>query len=558
MRQLVIAALVLSLAAVLASADTIYLKGGQIHQGKVGPAKNGKVVLETSTGNVEVEANDIILVVPSSTIDGAAGAASAPSGVAVDKLLIPTEGRRALPMDQMTNPEPVIFTLMRTLAVTPPGTETFNLRQQVELWRATAHDRKRKAQFEWILPAEFSRRRQLYLRTLKEGEDLFRKIRFPSPSPGVDPNAERRRLMVPVYEKLDAAAHGWADPLLRYFLSGLSAMERDDYPQGESFFRKCLDEEPLVAAFHQGRAAAQIASGHPLWGLEELMAALQLRPDSRELISEIQQAMKKAPGTAIKDPVFVEAQRLMSLYSDNDKRSYTSSSPPWVMPGKDWPTKAQSLPTPPYDRLVFRQAMGAPIGVNTLLVDSSLLKDSAEVYVRIDANTIAPAYFRKISASGKTPPLATLTVPGFEFTVPKIIEDPNAMPAEAPMTAHAVAAWSEMGSLVRKATGKLGGAATTDGSISVTGTLLPGEAAAPVFAGEGTLIGFLAGKTDIGADNGGPDRFIPLSQFSQILRTLKTAVPDQSMYGRLKRTPSARPAPGESFIVTGIVTETLE
>jgi hypothetical protein len=555
MRQSVIAAIVVALAAALAPADTIYLRNGQTHQGKATPIKGDKMLIETAMGSFEVAASDVIQVVPSSMPADATGAPAA-----VERAVIPVENRRTLSIDQMTNPEPVIFTLMRNLAVMAPGTETYNLRQQIEQWRATAHDRKRKAQFEWVLPEEFARRRQLYIRTLKEAEDLERKIRPASrPAPNVDPNVDRKKAMIPVLEKFDSAARGWADPLIRDFLTGISAYDREDYGQSESLFRKCIEAEPLIAAFHQGRAANLMEKNHPLWGLEELLAALELRPDGRELLSEIQAAMKKVPGTSIKDPLYLEAQKVLGLYADTDKRVNVSATatPTWFMPGREWQVRGESLPTPPYDRLIFRQAVGVPIGTNTLLVDISVVKDSLECYVRIDANTVAPAWFKKVSTSGRAPALATLTVPGFEFTVPRIIEDGNAIPGEAPMAAHAVPSYAEMGSLIRKATGKLGGAAS-DGSVVVSGTLIAGEAAAPVFVGEGTLIGFLAGKTDVGADNGGPDRFIPMGQFIQVLRQLKTAVPDQSTYGRMKRTPAVRPAPGDSFLVTAIVAETLE
>jgi hypothetical protein len=557
MRQSVIVAVVIALAAALAPADTIYLRNGKTVQGKATPVKDDKMLIETPMGSYEVPAADVIQVVASST---PADANSAPAA-AVERAVIPMESRRALPVDQMTNPEPIIFTLMKNLAVMAPGTETYNLRQQIEQWRSSAHDRKRKAQFEWVLPAEFARRRQLYVRTIKEAEELQRKIRPAPTPPGGDPNVERKKAMIPVMEKLDSAARGWADPLIRDFLMGVLAYDREDFAQSESLFRKCIEAEPLVAAFHQGRAVNLLVKNHALWGLEELMAALTLRPDSRELLSEIQLAIKKVPGTSIKDPLYLEAQRVLGLYADNDKKSYASTSATWFMPDKDgrgWQVRGESLPIPPYDRLVFRQAVGVPIGVNTLLVDASVVKDSLECFVRIDGNTMAPAWFKRLNTSGKAPALATLVVPGYEFTVPKILDDANVIPAEAPMVAHAVPAYVEMGSLIRKATGKLGGGATTDGSVVVSGTLVAGEAAAPVFVGEGALIGFLAGKTDVSADGGGPDRFIPLGPFSQVIRQLKTAIIDQGTYGRFKRTPSVRPAPGESFIVTVTFAETLE
>jgi hypothetical protein len=553
------ASLVTAVLVPLARADTIYMRNGQAYEGKA-TQKDQKVVIEMPMGTIEVDAADVLHITPSSMPAG--GAASAP--LAIGRAIIPTESRRALPLDQITHPDPYLFTLMRNLSVTAAGTESYNLRQQIEQWRALSHDRKRRVSADWIAPAEFARRRQLYVKTIKEADDLARKIRPPAtPIPGTDPNAERRKALTPALEKMDLAAKGWADPLIRTFLQGLVAYQRDDFTQSEALFRKCIDDEPLVAAFHQGRGTDQLATNHPLWALDEMLAALELRPDARELLADIQQAMKKVPGTSIKDPAYARAEKMLALYADTDKKPYSSTSVSWLMPGREWLARSESMstpptmPVPPYDRLVFRQALAAPIGKNTLLVDAAAVKDALEVYIRVDANTVAPAYVKRVGTSLKTPALTMIVVPGCEFNVPRILEDGNAVPAEGPITAWVVPSYAEMGSLIRKVTGKVGGAAT-DGSVIVNVTVLPGDSASPIFLGDGSLIGFLAAKTDIATDNGGPDRFVPLSQFSQALKQVKTATPDHSTYGRIKRSPTTRPATGEAFLVTAIVAETLE
>ena len=103
MRQSVIAAVVIALAAALAPADTIYLRNGKTVQGKATPVKDDKMLIETPMGSYEVPAADVIQVVASSM---PADANSGPA--AVERAIIPMESRRALPIDQMTNPEPII------------------------------------------------------------------------------------------------------------------------------------------------------------------------------------------------------------------------------------------------------------------------------------------------------------------------------------------------------------------------------------------------------------------------------------------------------------------
>ena len=359
-------------------------------------------------------------------------------------------------------------------------------------------------------------------------------------------------------EKLDLAAKTWPDPLIRDFLMGVVAYHRDDYTQADGFFRKCVDAEPFIAAFHQGRGLVLLGNDHPLWAIEELLAALSLWPDSRDLLGDIQQAMKKVPGTSIKDPIYLQAQKILALYTDLPTRTYSTGGVSWLMPGREWSQRGESLPTPPYDRLAFRQGAAVPIAKNSLLVDAAVLKDSLEVFVRIDANTVAPAYARRTGAYGRgAPPLAILTVPGYEFDVPGTLEEGNRVAAEGTVSAVAVPFYAEMGSLSRRVTGKAGGAAT-DGSVIVSATLSPGESASPVFAADGTLIGFLAAKIDIAQEGGGPDRLIPVSQLSTLLKQTRAAAPDHSTYGRVKRTPSPRAAPGETFLVTAICGETLD
>ncbi len=196
----------------------------------------------------------------------------------------------------------------------------------------------------------------------------------------------------------------------------------------------------------------------------------------------------------------------------------SSSATTYVMPpgGKGWTVQGKlGLPTPPYDRLEFLQAVGVPIGKDSLLVDAAVLKDALEITVQIDEHTLAAAKVKKVGGDRGGPPLAVLTVSGYEFTP---VEGSKSTTLKTPAAAeiYAANAFEEMGQTIREVKLKVRSLGEAQ-SGKFEQHLLAGECAAPVVTDDGILIGFLAGKTDVGADDGGPNNFYPLRDLLSLI-----------------------------------------
>ncbi|HUT60171.1 MAG TPA: hypothetical protein VNA25_20180 [Phycisphaerae bacterium] len=548
MRRIAFCILIPVLSVVAAQADVVYLRNGQKYEGKA-TTKGDKVLIETRVGTFELDAADV-LHIARTPVKPEPSPATSPAGAE------PGTGR-PISAEQATQPESVIFILMRNLAGTPPGTGSYAIRQQIERWRIAAHDRKRRVGTKWVTPDEFARRRQSYAETLKEAEELLRKVRYSS-GHSQKSEAERKRELAPAISKLQAAAGSWPDPLIRNFLSAVAQYQAGNYTQAEALFRRCAEEQPLVAAFRQGRALSLVGADRALPALAELIAAMDLRPDSRELVQSLQECMKKVPGARIKDPLFVRAQEVLSEYPDADRTGLATYGVTWLMPGKDWRVRGESLPVPPYDRMVFRQALGVPIAKNTLLLDADVVKNAQELFVQIDSNTFTPALVRRTSMYAReAQPLLTVSVRGYEFTPPPIA-DANYRPTDNRALAYGLVTYSEMQVSRRKLFAQLG-PRDANGAVTATTTLGPGEAAGPVFAADGTLVGFMAAKTDVGADGGGPDRFIPISKAAAIIKRAASSTSSYySGFGRAKRNFKTRQVAGSLFVVHGIIGEKLE
>jgi tetratricopeptide (TPR) repeat protein len=362
--------------------------------------------------------------------------------------------------------------------------------------------------------------------------------------------------------KLEAATRSWADPLIRNFLAAIVQYHQDSFPQAEALFRKCADDAPLVAAFHQGHGLTLLQMDRASQALVELLCALELQPDSRDLLQDVDRAMKKVPGAEVKNAAYLQAQKVLALYDDADKKAFPSRGISWLMPGREWTTRSESLPTPAYDRLVFRQALGVAVGKRTLLVDAAAVKDALELYVQIDEQTVAPASMRRISfgSSRVAPVLVPVFVGGYEFTPPTLADDANHAPSQGQVVAYALPSYPDFGSTFRKIPGQFGKPAAS-GTPALTVTLAPGDAAGPVFTADGaTLLGFLAGKIDPAVEGGGADAFWPLAQQGQALKQARSPSSsiDYSGYSRARRKAQTQPAQGQVFVVHAIFGEKLD
>jgi hypothetical protein len=191
-----------------------------------------------------------------------------------------------------------------------------------------------------------------------------------------------------------------------------------------------------------------------------------------------------------------------------------------------------------------------------LLVDGDALNDIPphvtflSVTVVIDDRTLAAAKVGR-KGSDKNPPLATLTVPGYEFTP---LTAAKTTKFKAPMGARIFAAnaYQEMGQTVRELKIKVK-ALDADGNPKIDEKVLPGEAAAAVVTDDGVLAGFLAGKTDVTAEGGGPNKFYPLKSILPLIGGGGAFTGGSSAGGDNP----PKPAAGKCFLVRIVLGETF-
>ena len=145
-------------------------------------------------------------------------------------------------------------------------------------------------------------------------------------------------------QDLYAAATVWPDTIIREFLAGTLDLRAKNYKRAKQRFSNCIDAEPLVAAFHQGRGIALIGLNQHLQALEEFSVCLQLRDDSFRSLELVGEAMRVTPGAKIKDPAYVKAKDLLAQY-EKPKTAYRirSRRMAWLMPGRLWQSRDETL-----------------------------------------------------------------------------------------------------------------------------------------------------------------------------------------------------------------------
>ncbi len=122
------------------------------------------------------------------------------------------------------------------------------------------------------------------------------------------------------------------------------------------------------------------------------------------------------------------------------------------------------------------------------------------------------------------------------------------------LTAYGLGLYEQMGSGIRAIRGEVESA--DDGSVRVSARLAPGEAAGPVVAEDGRLVGFLAGRTDVTADGGGANRMIPVSELAALIKQARRPASDYGgSFGRPKRKAASQPVAGKSFVVYATMAE---
>ncbi len=530
-----------------AQADTVYMKDGKVYQGAV-TREGGKVYIKATMSGVPVtltvEASDVERIRESAPSTRPAGPVESAPAASLDT------GRTL--EDAITRPEAMVFLAMRELFGMSPGLGSYEARQNIKTFQAKAHDGDRKAGGKWYAPKDIDRAKQQYLEFIKGSRDAMSELRrAESGSPTARTEVPRRCRELALFYRKAAAA--WPDNLLGEFLMGAAQIEGIDYIAAQNTFQRCIAAAPRVAAFHQGKALALAGRNQPVASLASAVDAIELQPDSQDALAFLKQSLDATPGNLMAEPTCILAKAIMDRYEAPSQRSSSyRRGIAWLMPGRSVTASEHSLPSLPMDRLEFRQAVGVPVGKNALLADSAALDGALEAFVVIDGKTIVPAQVVRTStysSRGKAAlPVTVLSVRDVEFT--PLPADGKEKPGKnRAVSFYGLAFFEQMGSTIRPVDATVR-AADPNGAAALSAQLLPGEGAAPVISKVGALLGFLAGRTDPSAEDGGPDRFVHVEDMSALIkRAQQPSGSGYSSFSRNKRQAAPRPAPGQYFTI---------
>ena len=554
------------LIAAQAPADIVYLKTGNTYEGTVVSRTDKEVVIDVRGRHVTVPMEEVLHIrfekpVPADD-EKKPQTAPAPAGVPDDRESLDGLAERPFAPDKATRPESIAFMLMRKLATMPPGPDAYQLRKQIDQWRIYAHDRKRRGGLQWVSPKEFAAQCAAYADLLKEAQGLATAATRARQGGGRGQVSAKE--WAGAMNKLKDAAMKWPDPLLRDFLLGLAALQAKEYNVAADRFRSCSEAAPRVGGFRQGYGLAQTALRQHIAAVSEFTAVLRLQPGSRDAIELLQEAMKKTPGAMTKDPAFVAAQELLNEYErpPEGQSSYYRRRQVWLMPGRPWYVQERSLlPSPPCDRLVFRQGVAVPIDKETLMLDAAVVKDAEEVFIRVNSQTVVGARIKKPSYMGpqvKAGALAFVRAEGVEFTPLKF--DKAVRPGKGQdVTFYGLSLYEEMGEAVRQVRTMVK-SVDKDGAFKLGAGAIAGEAAGPVVTADGRLLGFVADKTDVKADGGGQGLAMPPAETADLIGRIGSGSSYYRAYGRVGRKAAAEPliAKGRAFVVYATALEKLE
>jgi len=548
-----------ALAAGPLAADVVYLRDGTAYEGRVVDRDDKHVTIDVrGKGLVRLRTEDVlhVSVVASSASTRPAGAASGGGTAAIEDLR-----EKPFTPEMATRPETVVFQLMRKLKVTPPGTDSYAIRKQIEQWRIATHDRLRRSDGDWIGPDEFARRRAAYETALREAQAIakqYSSYRYRS-----DREKERKRAeYLAAMEKVRQAAQKWPDPLLREYLVGLANLVAEDGENAAANLRRCVAKAPRVAGFRQAYGLALIELEQHADALAELITVVHLWPGSRDALELLEDGLKEAPGGLMKHDNFVAAKDTLARYEDLPERRYKRRGWTWLMPGRAWYVSDHDfLPVPPYDRLVFRQGAAVPIGNHTVLVDARVIKGAEEVFVRLGPKTVVAGRVRRLSYRGLKDadvPLSFVSLDGYQFT-PIKFKAGEGIAAGDVVTAYGLGFYEQMGRGVRRMPTTVK-SVREDGTPELGESLLPGEAAAPILTEDGRLVGFLSGKTNVSAEDGGPDEYIPPETIRALIERAQRGSSQRRPYGRARRREDLEPqeVTGDVFVVYATETEKLD
>lgn len=489
----------------VAAGETVYLRDGRTLVGKVTRQK-GKVRIEMSYGTVVVNESDVTYIG-----QGQPETQPAVSAAVDDYRPAAAQVRPVVQWDQSqaTLPEPILFMTARRVELLPE-TLTHGGQQELQQWRAAVHDRQRKISGQWVARDQQDRRRAAFQEKLQQANEKARQAaRLYDRTPA--DKARKRRLEAEAQEELLAAAQLWPDTVIRLFFLATLDLRSKEYAQAEGRFRWCVEAEPLVAAFRQGRGLALVGLKQHLQALEEFILCLKLRDDTYQTLKLLEDAMKETPGSLIKHPTYGQAKELLDRY-EKPKYPYRSYGRDisWLMPGKPWTTRDDTLFAPPYDRIVAKQALAVPVSENgVLLVDSNAISGAYLMYVEVAPDQFARADTpRYVSYSARARdqdvPVTAIAVRGVTFT-PVDVEKPAPLKAQQKLTIRAANVYRQMGTEIR--TGETTVVSVDGDTVQLESALLPGEAVGAAFA-DGRFAGFLTARDKPEAEGCGQSVFV--------------------------------------------------
>ncbi len=516
-----------------APGDIVYMKDGQVHRGEV--TEDGeRVLIRKALATIAVDRADVRKIVKTA-------GATKPKPTEAPTVTLDTPGSAE---DDYQRPESHVFALMRREPVTLDPAMAGQVREQIKQWQVKVHDDVRKVRTRWLDRSDRRKARAEFAEALGRGRTLLsdiRRVGDRTESARARQAALRRKLGL-IYRQ---AARHWPDDLVGGFLMAAAMLEGVNYAGAQREFERCIERAPRVAAFHQGKALALLGRDEHPDALAAMLGAIVLQPDSRDALHALIRTMDATPGAHMTTQTFTTARAIVELYDESVRKVYTRRGTEWLMPGRGWHAQQYALPTPDCERLVFRQAVGVPVGKHALLVDRDALDDALEVFVVAREGMVVPADVQAGSTyrrAGQQPsPVGLVLCRDVEFS-PLPADSKAGVPAGADVTAHTTNLYEEMGSEVRpvKPTVRV-----ADGSAEVTDGLAPGETSAGAISADGHLVGFLAGRTDPLADGGGDPRFVALEELSTLVRRGQTS---RGGYGaRRKITPT--PVEGRHFLV---------
>ena len=599
----------LALLALFASADSVYMMDGTVHHGRVA-RQGGQYVISSGSGvPVVVESANVDKIIPDSsegpsspppgtaTTAPAAVPAPAPAtpvapapapapsalfgpGVTPSVPPVPAAAAGGTPstsvrwsITEATLPEPIVFMLCRQIEL--GGQEaSAGLGQSLNQYRSYAHEGRRKISNDWATRVELTRMRAEFQKHLDLATRLAQSAGRAAPGRGgnygtgaaaqaaQDREIQRTRDLAEAFGELLLAARVFPDMDMRDLLQGDLELRKSNWQPAELRFRRLASQAPLVAAYHQGRAMALIGLKLPMDALDEAMLTVQLRTDSLTAFQLLQKAMQAMPGSELQNPKYQAAKALLDRYEMPKPPAKASTAGiEWLMPGKSWTNPNDTLPVPPYDCIVAKQALAVPIGEDRLLMDAEELANAEIIYVELAPGQYVRADQVKATGAAAAPtdvPLAILRVTDARFTPVAI--NPAALVAGKPAAARAVNLYRQMGDEIRTWQAVL----APDGLKLVKGTL-PGETTGVIFADE-AVANFVLGRTDVEDPQCGQSAIILPAALQTFVAPLMKAGP-RSVYSgsyssggpKLKVAAAPAPSKGKAFVVhilCGVAPET--